>query len=159
MQNHNEDERKDDKAPGRPESEESGRSRNNSNISQEEAAGLEAEKTGDGDDNEGKKVSYRMVDVNRGPGSKEYQFATHAPPPEEKGNEDEKVPNEDRTGGLRDILMDGEKVSAPFIIAILIIIAVLFTGIMFASHRRELRDLGERLEIIEEHLDIPENAG
>jgi len=96
--------------------------------------------------------SYQMVDVGHQPGSTRYQFATHAPAPGGEEGGDKNGAGKSPEGGWRDLLMDGEHVSAAFVVALLIIIAALFTGIMLASHRSRIMDLNERVEALESRL-------
>ncbi len=98
---------------------------------------------------DGGESSHRMVETDRQPGLMQHPFATHAPPPVEDEAEDEAS----WKGGSMGNLIDGDKISTPFVLGMLIVAAALFVGLMFASQRRQLGELRERIEVIERHID------
>ncbi len=112
-------------------------------VENEKNGSLGAEPDGGGES------SHRMVETDRQPGLMQHPFATHAPPPAEEEDGDESA----WKGGAMGSLIDGDKISTPFVLGMLIVAAALFVGLMFASQRRQLGELRERIEVIERHID------
>ena len=95
--------------------------------------------------------SHRMVETSRQPGVMKHPFATHGPPPEGE-EEKEKVPESGLGEAIKGKITDGENISIAFVLGVLIIVAVLFIGLMFAVQRRQIEELEARVESIESHL-------
>ncbi len=107
------------------------------------------EDNGAGENGEDKqKASHQMVDVDKQPGRMQYPYATHGPAPENSDNE------ENEGGNVLDKIMDGDSVSAPFVLGVIIVAAVLFVGLMLASQRRQMNELEGRIEHIESYFEI-----
>lgn len=94
--------------------------------------------------------SYRMVEIDRQPGAMNCPFATHGPAP----GDENAVPENRFKAAVKKTLMDGEEVSYAFVIGVLIVVSILFIGLLFASQRRRLRELSDRVGNIERILEI-----